>query len=57
MGKFLEASKYYLLVTQNIVVKENPFLSDAAFSLVMCFDQLLRNEEPVLIKKQQEVMP
>ena len=54
MGKFLEASKYYLLVTQNIVVKENPFLSDAAFSLVMCFDQLLRNEEPVLIKKQQE---
>ena len=54
LGKYEEAAKYYLLVTQNVIVKQNKYLSDAAFSLVMSYNQILKNEEKYIIAEAKD---
>ncbi len=49
LGKYEEAAKFYLLVTQNVVVKENKYLSDAAYNLVVDYNQILQSEKKELI--------
>ncbi len=51
LGKYEEAAKYYLLVTQNVVTRENKYLSDAAYSLVMCYNQILSQEKKFIIEE------
>ncbi len=54
LGKYEEAARFYLLVTQNVVVKENKYLSDAAYNLVVDYNQILQNEKSELIRLVKE---